>query len=67
MGALAVQACVSYRVQFVYILPLLLSDIYFTRFTDDRRLIKALGNYCEGGFHGFTTDNGGSSHQYPST
>ena len=67
MGALAVQACVSYRVRFAYIFHLLVSDIYFTRFTDDRRLIKALGDHREGGFHGSTTDFDGSSHLHPCT
>ena len=67
MGALAVQACVSYRVRFAYNFHLLISDIYFTRFTDDRKLIKTLGDCREGGFHGSTTDLDGSSHFHPGT
>ena len=48
MGALVVQSCTYPLHFFLRTLDLLflhLSDVYFARFTDDRRAIKALG-YC---------------------
>ena len=47
MGALAVQACVYSRSGLRHISWTLFSDIYFTRFPDDRKVVKTFGDYCK--------------------